>query len=268
MAPPGTKVVMHVKPTQRSSWAYHGEDGFYTDPALEYYRCVQCLNMKTRQIKIVDTVQFFPHSTPFPEVTLNDRLTTALDDIIDTLQTPSFQTHNPSLQLDNQTQMALRLIAGILQQIIPVAPPPLFPTKLPPNISNHSPPHSINIPQVPRVHDPKLNTVTHPRVLLNTVKNNLTNKLLHIYNQQTGKKETLRSLLQNDKTKLTWAKAASVEYGRLMLGNSTGTIGTDTMEPVKKTRRSTTQIHNIWYNGLQPPAAQTRPKQMPIGCWW
>ena len=59
-------------------------------------------------------------------------------------------------------------------------------------------------------------------------------KLLHIYNQQTGWKEMLQSLLHNDTTKNTWTKAASKEYDRLVNGNDEGTIGTDMMEPIQK----------------------------------
>ena len=29
LAPPGTRVVVHIKPQQRGSWSFHGEDGFY-----------------------------------------------------------------------------------------------------------------------------------------------------------------------------------------------------------------------------------------------
>ena len=130
MAPPGTKVVMHTKPKQRSTWGNHGEDGFYTGPALEHYRCVECISATTRRVRVVDTVQFFPHNLPFPEINLNDRLTLALDEIINTLQTPEFKTHNPTLQLNNQTQMVVRLIAGILKQIVPVTSSPDIHTKL------------------------------------------------------------------------------------------------------------------------------------------
>ena len=67
------------------------------------------------------------------------------------------------------------------------------------------------------------------------------NRLLHIYNKQTGKKETLRSLLNNLFTRSTWTKAASSEYGRLMQGNNNGVLGTNTMEPVALTKIPTTK---------------------------
>ena len=34
LAPPGIRVVAHIKPTTRGSWDLNGTDGFYTGPAL------------------------------------------------------------------------------------------------------------------------------------------------------------------------------------------------------------------------------------------
>jgi hypothetical protein len=42
LAPPGTKLVVHLKPDQQASWAYHGKEGWYVGPAMEHYRCVKC----------------------------------------------------------------------------------------------------------------------------------------------------------------------------------------------------------------------------------
>ena len=53
-------------------------------------------------------------------------------------------------------------------------------------------------------------------------------KLLHIYDQNTGKKLTLRALLQNPETTKMWSKSASNEYGRLLKGNKYGVTGIDT----------------------------------------
>ena len=36
MAPPGTQVVVHEKPSQRATWAPHGIDGWYVGPALHH----------------------------------------------------------------------------------------------------------------------------------------------------------------------------------------------------------------------------------------
>ena len=38
-APPGTKVIVHQKPTIRKSWAPRGKYGWYIDRAKDHYRC-------------------------------------------------------------------------------------------------------------------------------------------------------------------------------------------------------------------------------------
>ena len=40
MAPPGTKVLAHLKPGQRSTWTLHWEEGWTTGPVLHHYRCI------------------------------------------------------------------------------------------------------------------------------------------------------------------------------------------------------------------------------------
>ena len=42
LAPPGTKVLVHHKPSHRLSWDPHGQEGFYIGPSLHHYRCVKC----------------------------------------------------------------------------------------------------------------------------------------------------------------------------------------------------------------------------------
>jgi hypothetical protein len=68
MAPPGTRIIAHETPTRRQTWAPHGQDGWYTGPALEHYRCYSAYITKTRSSRIVETVDFFPHhfKIPFP----------------------------------------------------------------------------------------------------------------------------------------------------------------------------------------------------------
>jgi hypothetical protein len=59
MAPPGTRVIAHDQPDQRSSWDPHGLDGYYLGPALDHYRCYQVHITETKGTQIVDTVKFF-----------------------------------------------------------------------------------------------------------------------------------------------------------------------------------------------------------------
>ena len=60
LAPPGTKVVLHEKPSQRGTWAPHGLDGWYVGPAMDHYRCYQVYVPTTRALRIVDTIEYFP----------------------------------------------------------------------------------------------------------------------------------------------------------------------------------------------------------------
>ena len=39
IAPPGIRVLAHVKPAKRTTWSPHAEDGWYIGPAMESYRC-------------------------------------------------------------------------------------------------------------------------------------------------------------------------------------------------------------------------------------
>jgi hypothetical protein len=39
LAPPGTKVLIHEKPSTRGTWAPHDVEGWYLGPAQRHYRC-------------------------------------------------------------------------------------------------------------------------------------------------------------------------------------------------------------------------------------
>ena len=97
LAPPGTKVVAHLDPSQRGTHDLNGELGWYIGPALSHYRCVECYFPKTRATRICDTVTFFPQHVPFPTVTTQDYLKQAAEDIIHILLHPP-KSNFPSLR--------------------------------------------------------------------------------------------------------------------------------------------------------------------------
>jgi hypothetical protein len=72
LMPPGTKVVIHEKPNQCSSWDPHGKLGWYLGPALEHYQCHQCHVSATNSERISDTVEFFPHTKAVEALTSQD----------------------------------------------------------------------------------------------------------------------------------------------------------------------------------------------------
>ena len=73
LLPPATKVVIHNKPEQRASWAFHGEDGWFIGPAFEHYRCVKCYVPQTHATQISDTISIIPTVIPIPEATLTGK---------------------------------------------------------------------------------------------------------------------------------------------------------------------------------------------------
>jgi hypothetical protein len=68
MSPPGTRIIAHEKPDQRSSWYPHGVYGYYLGPALDHYRCYQV--HITNVTRIVDTVKFLPSKTAMPPLVI------------------------------------------------------------------------------------------------------------------------------------------------------------------------------------------------------
>ena len=116
MAPPGTKIAVHDKPTTRKSWAPHGTDGWYIDPSLHHYRCVKCFMPTTKSVRDADTVVFLPETIPFPETSADEHLKQAATDIIRILTKKKRKTHFPSLEMGDKTCNALLKIVKILNK--------------------------------------------------------------------------------------------------------------------------------------------------------
>ena len=74
MAPPEIRVIVHTHPDNITCWELNGQHGWHVGPALNQYRCVKCYIPRTKSIINSDTVKFFLHSIPFPQVKLQDYL--------------------------------------------------------------------------------------------------------------------------------------------------------------------------------------------------
>ena len=68
LAPPGTKIVAQNKANKRKSWDFQGEQGWYVDPALQYYHCITAYFPRTITSRTCDTVDFPPTSIPILEL--------------------------------------------------------------------------------------------------------------------------------------------------------------------------------------------------------
>ena len=79
MAPPGSKILIHTKPSHRSSWTFHGTQGWYIGPALQHYHCVRYYVPTTRSEIVSDTIKFIPEYVYIPTATIDDYIKTTLE---------------------------------------------------------------------------------------------------------------------------------------------------------------------------------------------
>ena len=100
LAPPGSKILVHTKPSQRASWAFHGVQGWYVGPAPDHYRCVKCYIPTTRSEIISDTIKFIPEYVPIPTANIDDYIKSAMDQVIVLL----INKYKPNIDVDNTSQ--------------------------------------------------------------------------------------------------------------------------------------------------------------------
>jgi hypothetical protein len=113
MAPPGTRIIAHETPNRRSTWAPHGQDGWYLGPALDHYRCYTVYITKTRGNRIVETVDFFPEKFTLPFPTPQDLATKAAAELTSALLHP--QPAGPFCQVGDTQTLALERLAAIFE---------------------------------------------------------------------------------------------------------------------------------------------------------
>ena len=112
LAPAGTKVLVHEKPSQQASWAYHGVEGWYIGPSLHHYHCLKCYLLSMGGTQDADTVQFFPKQVPFPKVSTEDYLLQAATYILTVLKNP--QPSHPTLTYGDATRNSIDHLARLL----------------------------------------------------------------------------------------------------------------------------------------------------------
>jgi hypothetical protein len=80
IAPVGTLVVVHEKPTQRASWAPHGLKGFYLGPSLKHYRSWRTWIISTQALRVSDTLAWFPNPLVLPGSSPHEMLHASITD--------------------------------------------------------------------------------------------------------------------------------------------------------------------------------------------
>lgn len=82
IAPAGTKVLIHDKPTGRSSWAPHGVLGFYLGPAKHHYRCFNVWAVDTQANRVTDTLAWLLDKLSLPNIGPHDTALAAIKDLM------------------------------------------------------------------------------------------------------------------------------------------------------------------------------------------
>jgi hypothetical protein len=114
VAPPGTRVILEETPAQRSTWATHGERGWYIGPAPEHYRNYRLFVTKTAAERICGTVEFFSSQCPMPRLSSTDTVVKSAIDLMDALRNPTPAA--PFAKLGEERLAALHQLATIFAQ--------------------------------------------------------------------------------------------------------------------------------------------------------
>ncbi|KAI2496471.1 hypothetical protein MHU86_18012 [Fragilaria crotonensis] len=152
LAPPGIRVLVHIKPNERTTWSPHGEDGWYVGPALDSYRCYTVWMWDTRATRVCDTLAWFPTKCPMPLASSTDLILAGIRDILHALRNPT--PGSPLAPLTDSHYDALTQLTSILTSI---AAPTRTLTNAPPT----SPVTEPDLLEDVAVTDPPLRVVTN-----------------------------------------------------------------------------------------------------------
>jgi hypothetical protein len=122
--PPGCKIIAHEKPSQRRTWAAHGQPGWSMGPAMHHYRCQNVYITATASERIVDTPDVFPHKSPMPQMSSTDRVLMAAQDMTDALKHP--HPYIPFAIIGDDTISALATLADIFTRKFKKAEAPVI----------------------------------------------------------------------------------------------------------------------------------------------
>ena len=112
LAPAGKKTIVHDVATERASWAQHGSRGFYIGPALNHFRCYKNFMVKTKAVRISNTVEFFPVTCQNPQLTEQEKINILLQDLIAILSNPTRNV--PSIEYGDDLNNALRTMQNLI----------------------------------------------------------------------------------------------------------------------------------------------------------
>ena len=172
-APPGTKVIVHLKPTIRKSWSPRVQYGWYIDRVKDHYRCYNVYIPETRAVIHPGTVEFLPQNCKMPFRSSAENATIAAIELIHDLRNPAPAA--PYAHIGDVKLQALHQLAEIFQDTT-VQPEQKVPTET----LTHSPglPPRVD-PKLPRANIPPI-TATPDRESFNPHLPNQSEKRVYI----------------------------------------------------------------------------------------
>jgi hypothetical protein len=114
-APLGCKIIAHEKPSQRQTWAPHGQHGYSLGPSMHHHMCQKVYISSTASERIVDTLKKFLHNSPIPQLSSTDRLLMAANDMANELKHPQLEVPFEKVGDDTITITALAQLAAIFK---------------------------------------------------------------------------------------------------------------------------------------------------------
>lgn len=117
LAPPGTRVLVHNKPSVRTTWAPHATNGWSVGPAMEHYRCHRIIMADTQAVRIADTLHWIPHHVPAPATSSDDLMAAAIRDLAQALRHPNEHSLAPS------QVAAIKQLVSVFSDAPPEFPP-------------------------------------------------------------------------------------------------------------------------------------------------
>ena len=239
LAPPGTRVIVHEKPSQRRTWAPHGIDGWYIGPALDHYQCYRIWIPSTHAERIADTIQVFPTILRTPTLSHRDATLQAARELTHALQ--NLNNANPLSQLSDDQLRTLHQLSMFFPPDAPgVETNPLPSPEKPQLPSPHIPaPYNLR----PRPPDSSPATPPSPRPAIQP-RYNLRPRAPYaspVTHADTGRSMEYRDLLADPTTRDVWLHSAANEFGRLAQGlpdNRVDATNTIFFIPVTKVPRN------------------------------
>ena len=266
LAPPGTRVIVHEKPTQRRTWAPHGIDGSYVGPAMDHYQCYRVWIPSTHAERIADTIQFFPTLLCTPTLSHRDAALQAARKLTHALQ--NLNNANPLSQLSDDQLRALHQLSTFFPTNAPGVETNPSPSAKKSQLPSHHIPTPYNLR--PRTPDSSPAPTPSPRPAIQP-RYNLRPRAQYaapVTHADTGKSMEYRDLLADPTTRDVWLHSAANEFGQLAQGlpdNRVDATNTIFFIPINKVPRNKRPTYTRFVCSFRPQKLEPYRTRITVG---